>query len=69
MGGIGDGMGSAIVILCIACVAVFFGGWELIDYFFIDDAIKTTQPIIPKIEIIVKDNVIDTLYVYREPKN
>lgn len=63
----GEGLITAIVILCICCVVVFWGGWELIDWLFIDDAIKTTQPITPEIEIIVNDNVIDTLYVYRKP--
>lgn len=65
--GIGEGLIKAIVILCIGCVVVFWGGWELIDWLFIDDAIKTTQPITPEIEIIVNDNVVDTLYVYRKP--
>jgi hypothetical protein len=67
MEGIGEGLGTAIVFLCIVCVIVFWGGYELVDWVFIDDAIKTTEPIIPELEIIVKDNVVDTLYVYRKP--
>lgn len=32
------------------------------------DHFKTTAPIQPEIELTVKDNIIDTLYIYREPK-
>jgi hypothetical protein len=67
MEGIGKGLGTAIVFLCVLCVCIFWGGYELVDWVFIDDAIKTTEPIIPELEIIVKDNVVDTLYVYRKP--
>jgi len=42
-----------------------WGIWELVDWLFIDDAIKTTDPIVPELEITVKNNLIDTLYVYR----
>lgn len=61
-----ENIGTAIIYLCILCVLVFWGGYELIDWLFIDDAIRVTAPIIPEIEIIVKDNVIDTIYVYHE---
>ncbi len=66
-GNIGEGLIDAIIILCILSVVVFWGGWELIDWLFIDDAIKVTRPLVPELEITVKDNVIDTLYVYRKP--
>jgi hypothetical protein len=62
-----DGLGTAIVVMCVMCVCVFWGGWELIDHFFIDDTITTTELIIPEIKIVVEDNVIDTLYIYRKP--
>jgi len=67
MEGIGEGLVSAIVVMCVLCLVVFWGGWELIDWLWIDDAIKVSKPITPEIEIIVKDNVVDTLYVYRKP--
>lgn len=51
------------ILIGLAC----WGGYELVDWLFIDDAIKVTEPIKPEIEIIIKDNVIDTLYVYRKP--
>ncbi len=42
-----------------------WGCWELIDYFFIDEVIKSPVLIVPEIELIVKDNIIDTVYIYR----
>ena len=44
-----------------------WGIWEMIDWLFIDDAIRSTKPIVPQIEIVVKNNIVDTIYVYRKP--
>mgnify|MGYP003122407213 FL=1 len=63
----GEGLVSAIVVICVFCLVVFWGGWELIDWLWIDDAIKVSKPITPELEIVVKNNVVDTLYVYRKP--
>ena len=62
-----DGLGTAIIVVCVISVAIFWGGWEIIDAFFIDDTITTTELITPEIKIVVEDNVIDTLYIYRQP--
>lgn len=67
MEGIGKGLGEVMIMMCIITLGIFWGGWELIDWLFIDDAIKTKTLIVPEIEITVKDNVIDTLYIYRKP--
>jgi hypothetical protein len=32
-----------------------------------DDDIKSNKPIVPELEITVKNNKIDTIYVYRKP--
>jgi hypothetical protein len=60
-------LGEAIVFLCVMSVLIFWGGYELVDWLFIDDAIRSTTPITPEIELVVKDNVVDTVYVYRQP--
>jgi len=52
---------GAFIILTI------WGCWELIDWLLIDDAIRSTKPITPEIELVIKNNVIDTVYVYRQP--
>jgi len=62
-----DGLIPSLIIFGAMIVAVIWGCWELVDLFFIDDAIRTTEPIIPEIELVVKENVVDTLYVYRKP--
>lgn len=46
---------------------VIFGVYLIIDWLWIDDAIKSTTIITPKIELVVKNNVVDTVYVYRKP--
>lgn len=60
-------LGEAIVYLCIISVLIFWGVYELVDWLFIDDAIRSTKPIIPEIELVIKNNVVDTIYVYRQP--
>jgi hypothetical protein len=52
---------GAIIVLGL------WGCWELVDWLFIDDAIRSTELIIPEIELVIKDNVVDTVYVYRIP--
>jgi hypothetical protein len=62
-----DGLVSALIFAGLFIGLAVWGSWELIDWIFIDDAIKTTTPIVPEIELIIKDNKVDTLYVYRKP--
>lgn len=69
MEGIGKDIGKAIFIMCLFSVIVFWGGYELIDWLFVDHSIRSEYPITPKIELIVKDNVIDTIYVYHKPES
>jgi hypothetical protein len=52
---------GAFVVLAV------WGCWELIDYLWIDDAIRVTEPIQPTIEYVVHNIVIYTIYVYRKP--
>jgi len=62
-----DGVFTALLMGGLFIGLVLWGSWELIDWIFIDDAIKTTSPMVPEIELIIKDNKVDTLYVYRQP--
>ena len=55
-----------IMFLGAVIVLIIWGCWELIDWLFIDNAIRSTKPITPEIELIVKNNIIDTIYVYRK---
>lgn len=62
-----DGLFPTLIIIGLLIGLLIWGSWELVDWLFIDDAIKTSKPIIPELEITVKNNKIDTLYVYRKP--
>lgn len=56
-----------LILLGAFIILAIWGCWELIDWLWIDDAIRSTKPIVPEIELVVIDNVIDTVYVYRQP--
>lgn len=56
----------ALIWLGCMVVLVIWGTWELIDWLFIDDTIKTKTPIIPDIEVIIKNGKSDTTYIYRK---
>jgi len=43
-----------------------WGCWALIDWIWIDDAIHSTKIINPEIKLMVKNNIVDTIYVYRK---
>ncbi|MGL5713289.1 MAG: hypothetical protein ACRCX2_09745 [Paraclostridium sp.] len=54
-----------LMLLGALTVGVIWGCWELVDYLWIDDVIKVTKPLKPELEIFIRDNIVDTLYVYR----
>ena len=59
-----DGIVPALIVFGMIISLSIWGCWELVDWLFIDDAIRVTTPIIPEIELVVKDNIVDTIYVY-----
>lgn len=63
-----DGLVPGLIIIGILFCAIVWGLWELVDWLWIDDAIRVTEPLVPELELTVKDNVIDTIYVYRIPE-
>lgn len=58
---------SPLIWFGAAIILALWGSWELVDWLFIDDSIKSSTPIIPEIQLIIKNNVVDTIYVYRKP--
>jgi len=58
---------SGLIVLPIIAILALWGCWELIDWLFIEEVIKSNTQIVPELELVVKDNVIDTVYIYREP--
>lgn len=60
-----SGAVTALISVGLLIGLATWGLFELIDYLFIDDAIRVTQPLKPEIELTIKDNIVDTIYVYR----
>lgn len=54
-------------ILGILSMFVIWGVWELIDYIWIDEVIKSHHVITPTLEISVRNGIADTLYIYKQP--
>lgn len=47
-------------------MALIFGVFYLINYlFFYDNSIKSDKLLTPKIELIIKENKVDTIYIYK----
>jgi len=62
-----NGVISTLIVFGICIGLALWGVWALVDWLWIDDAIRSATPITPEIELVVKDNVVDTIYVYRQP--
>ena len=48
-------------------ILIIWGCWELVDWAFNDHSIESTTLIVPEIKLVVKNNIVDTVYVYRQP--
>lgn len=59
-----DNIVESLIALGIMIGLAVWGIVSLYDYFFIFDGIKSSKPIKPRIELVIKDNKVDTLYVY-----
>lgn len=57
-------IGIAIGLAIWGLVALVGWIWNGSD----DGAIRSTEPIKPEIELIIVDNQVDTMYVYRKPE-
>lgn len=68
MDSIGKGLAEVFAVFAtIAIVSVIGCIVFTCYYFFGDDSIKSEHLIKPQIELVIKDNKVDTLYVYRKP--
>jgi hypothetical protein len=60
-----DGFVPALMIgggLIVAAV------WGFIDWMWIDDAVRVSEPLVPTIELVIdENNAVDTVYVYQIP--
>lgn len=55
-------------MIILGIILGFFVGFIIAFNRYFEKPIKSEKPIVPKIELVVKDNVIDTIYVYRIPE-
>lgn len=61
-----NGIVETLITFGIICGLAIWGIFGLVDYFFIFDGIKSKSLITPKIELVIENNKIDTLYVYEK---
>jgi hypothetical protein len=58
------GFAKGIIAFGVIIGLMLWGLVSLYDYYLVFDGIKSPIPIKPRIELVVKDNKVDTLYVY-----
>jgi hypothetical protein len=46
-------------------VGLLWGAWACVDYFFISEDIISEKRIEPTIKLTIKNNKVDTLYIYK----
>ncbi len=72
-----DGLGSAlgdffqgIFVLLIVCfiLAIFGVGYAVYSWFFKEETVITSKKIVPEMKLIIKDNKVDTLWIYKQVK-
>ena len=61
------GLGRALLTALVFVVVVTSVITSLVAWAIDDDTIKSKKPITPELEISVKGEKSDTLYIYREP--
>jgi hypothetical protein len=68
MEGIGEKFGQMVIVLCVICIGITGAITLLVCWISGDSAIRTTERIKPDIELVVKDNRVDTIYIYKVKK-
>ncbi len=60
-----DGLFTYLILFGAAIVLAIWGIIGLIDWIWVDDGFRVDKPVTPEVELIIKDNKVDTVYVYR----
>jgi len=58
-----DGLVTMLITLGVITGLSVWGFMSLVS----SNDIRSTEPIVPQIELVVEDNVVDTIYVYKKP--
>ena len=64
MEGVGKHIGKAFIFIFVVGFMICMVLFCIIDLLFLPDRIKSHEPIEPKIELVIKNNKVDTLYIY-----
>lgn len=68
MEGIGAHIFSALLTIGLVILGVaMLLTWGVTWFFSSSDSIKSDKPIKPEIQLVIKDNRVDTVYVYKKP--
>jgi hypothetical protein len=68
MDAISKGLNEILIFLFMAGLLIGLAMWGIfaaIDKQLSSNDIKVSEPLIPKIELVIKNNKVDTLYVYK----
>lgn len=62
-----QGLIEAVIIACIGVAVIFAGGSWIISKIIYDKGyIQSEKLITPEIKLTIKDNKVDTTYIYRK---
>lgn len=59
----GEAIVAGMIAVGLAGAAVVGLIWGIVSW-TTDDAIRVREPLTPRIELIIEDNMVDTVYVY-----
>jgi hypothetical protein len=54
-----------LIYICVFIVLIILGIWEGIDYLFIEECLKSETLLVPEIKLVIRDNQVDTIYIYK----
>ena len=57
-----------LIYLGEAIASVIIGSIWFITWLASDESIKSNKPIKPEIQLVIKNNKVDTLYIYKNPE-
>ena len=56
---------KSLIYIGAFIVLLIWGLCEGIDYFFIEECLKSETLLVPEIQLVIKQNKVDTIYIYK----
>jgi hypothetical protein len=66
MGPVGEGFGTALIIMIIICGGLFYGLFRGLEWLVTDDSIRSNHRLTPQLELIIDSGRVDTMFVYKQ---